>query len=202
MSTSNLKPNAAEQVFLGFAYSRFIDLFKEIDAAEFWERDAKYRFSRVRDVFSVYAELLNYEPIQHILKEIESRRIVESELGKELFQMIRNLIAHFPLFDTWDDIRFTKELITWEGKSRVIDKFCEKFKGRDEVKYRIWNPKTREFSYLTIRFPKDYDKNKEILLKDLLEEKEGARFSIRLMLRILLENVEDPQSIMNEIQGA
>jgi hypothetical protein len=202
MSTPNLKPNAAEQVFLGLAYSRFIDLFKEIDSAEFWQRDAKYRFSRIRDVFSVYSELLNYEPIQHILKEVELRRIVESELGKELFQMIRNLIAHFPFFDTWDDIRFTKELITWEGKSRVIDKFCEKFKERDEVKYRIWNPKTKEFSFFTIRFPKDYEKNKEIFLKDLLEEKEGARFSIRLMLRILLENVEDPQSIINEIKGA
>jgi uncharacterized protein YjgD (DUF1641 family) len=202
MGTPNLKPNAAEQVFLGFAYSRFIDLFKEIDAAEFWERDAKYRFSRIRDVFSVYSELLNYEPIQHILKEVESRRIVESELGKELFQMIRNLIAHFPFFDTWDEIRFTKELITWEGKSKVIDKFCEKFRERDKVSYRIRNPKTKEFSFLTIRFPKDYEKNKEIFLKDLLGEKEGARFSIRLMLRILLENVEDPQSIINEIKGA
>ncbi|MES2739119.1 MAG: hypothetical protein V4672_22595 [Verrucomicrobiota bacterium] len=202
MSTPDVKPNPAEQVFLNLAYSRFVDLFKEIESEEFWDHDGKYRFSRLRDVFSVYAEMLNYEPIQYILKEIESRRIVESELGKELFQMIRNLIAHFPFYDTWNDIRFTKELITWEGKSRTIDRFCEKFKDREEIKYRIWNPRNENFSYVTIRFPKGYEKNNEISLKDLLDEKEGARFSIRLMLRILLENVEYPQLIVNEIQGS
>lgn len=199
MESKNLKPTQGEAVFLQLSYNRFIDLFKEIESNDFWKESPLFRFSRLRDIFSVYAELTNYEPISHILKEMENSRIVENELGKELFLTIRNVVSHFPFFDAWDDVKFTQELINWEGKSRTIDKFLKKFEGRDSIKYRMWHPDQEEFSHVVIRFPENYSKNEETWLKDVLPEKEGIRFSIRLMLRVLLQNVQDSHDIIKEL---
>ncbi|SMF78960.1 hypothetical protein SAMN05661091_1644 [Paenibacillus uliginis N3/975] len=60
----NLKPNNAELQFLNLSYSTFYNIYKEILKDDFWNKDQYYRFSRARDAFSIYAELLNYEPIK------------------------------------------------------------------------------------------------------------------------------------------
>jgi hypothetical protein len=59
-----LRPDDSEKQFLQLAYNRFYDLFDEIDADSFWEKDELYRFSMIRECFLVYSEILNYEPIQ------------------------------------------------------------------------------------------------------------------------------------------
>jgi len=60
----NLRPNKAEKEFLQLAYNKFYDIFEEIMADSFWRKRKSYRFSKVKDGFSVYAELLNYEPLK------------------------------------------------------------------------------------------------------------------------------------------
>ena len=62
-----IRPNNAEKEFLILAYNRFYDLVDEIMDDSFWEKDAKYRFSRIKDIFCVYSELLNYEPIKWVI---------------------------------------------------------------------------------------------------------------------------------------
>lgn len=180
---SNLKPNKAELQFLNLSYNRFYDIYDEVIDDKFWAKSNKARFSILKDGFSIYAELLKYEPLKYIIEEMKiSRPPMEAEIGSELFKFFRNVIAHFPFFTFWDEVYVTKTLVNWEGKqSQTIDKFLEKYKGRKEVKYRIWDTRKKLFTYLSINFPSKYEGDLKVYFKDIITEKEGIIFSFSLM---------------------
>lgn len=184
------RPTKAEEFFLNLAYNRFYDLFDEIMEDVFWEKEARCRFSRVSQVFAVYAELLAYEPFRYVLEAIKKRRPpMESEIGGPLFKFVRNVLAHFPLFETWDDVWISKDLVNWNKDGLTIDRFLKKFSGHDEVKYRFWENEKKRMTYMSICFPNEYTDNK-IYLKHMIAEKEGVMFSLIMMRKILNTQVE------------
>lgn len=191
MSDEHLKPNEAEKLFLSLAYNRFYNLFEEIMNDSFWKLDAWQRFSKVSNGFSVYAELLNYAPLKYILKTMKTKRPpMEAEIGGELFKFVRNVLAHFPLFATWDDVWINKTLINWNREGQSIDRFLKKYQGSSEVKYRFWEEKKKQMTYLSINFPSIYSDEK-IYLKDIINEKDGVKFSFIMMRNILNTQVEE-----------
>lgn len=188
---AGLKPNELEKEFLTLAYNRFYDIFDEIMDDAFWEKPDKYRFSRIKDVFSVYSELLNYEPIKWVIGHLKTiRPPMEAAIGGELFKFIRNVISHFPFFDRWDDVWIDKGLINWNQGGQSIDKFLSKYEGHSQVKYRFWEANKMMMTYLSITFPDKYSTGQKIFLKNMLSEKEGIKFSIILMRQILNTQVE------------
>lgn len=185
-----LRPSESEKQFLKLAYNRFYDIFDEVMDDAFFEKDGLYRFSRIKEGFTVYAELLNYEPIKRVIENIKTHRPpMESEIGSKLFKFIRNIIAHFPFFDNWNDVFITKPLVNWYKEKQFIDKFLEEYKGKDEVKYIFREPLKKKMTYLSITFPKNYDESK-IYLKDILSEKEGVKFSFILIKQIIDTQIE------------
>ena len=197
--SSDPRPNQAEIQFLTLAYNRFYDLFDELMADQFWNKEPWYRFSRVKEVFSVYGELLNYEPIGWVLEQMKkSRPPMESEIGSELFKFIRNVVAHFPLFDSWEDVWISGSLVNWSREGQSIDRFLKKYKGRQEVKYRFWEAEKKKMTYLSIQFPLEYNADSRILLKDLLAEQEGVKFSLILMRQILDSQVESAGPVKSQ----
>jgi len=120
-----LRPNDSEKEFLTLAYNRFYDIFEEVMDDSFFEKDAKLRFFRVKEGFAVYTELLNYEPIKWVIEHLKkSRPPMESEIGSKLFKFFRNVITHFPFYDSWDEIYVTKSLINWQKKvNSLINSF-------------------------------------------------------------------------------
>ncbi|MBK9177513.1 MAG: hypothetical protein IPM46_14515 [Flavobacteriales bacterium] len=185
------RPTPAEVQFLTLAYDRFYDLFDELMADSFWTKEPWYRYAKVKEVFAVYGELLNYEPIGWVLEQMKkSRPPMESEIASELFKFIRNVVAHFPLFDSWDDVWVSGALVNWNKEGQSIDRFLKKYQGRKEVKYRFWEANKKRMTYLSIQFPVEYNPDSRILLKDLLPEKDGVKFSLVLMRGILDTQVE------------
>lgn len=188
---TNLKPNLQELKFLNLAYNRFYDLQEEIFNDEFWIYEPKYRFSKIKEIFAVYVELLNYEPIGWVIKEIKEKRPpMESEIASKLFKFIRNLILHFPFFDSWDDVWFDKELINWKGRSESIHNFLLKHQLSGEVKYRFWENDKKLMTCLSINFPSNYFENETVYLKNIMSEKEGVKFSVIMMKQVLDKQVE------------
>jgi len=189
---NELRPNKAELEFLILAYNRFYDIFEEIMDDSFWEKDSWYRFSKTKEGFTVYSELMNYEPIKWVIEHIKKvRPPMEAEIGSELFKVIRNIINHFPFFNSWDDVWINKSIVNWYKEGQSIDQFIEKYKSKDVVKYRFWEAEKKKMTYLSINFPKNYDSNTKIFLKDILSEKEGIKFSFILMKQILDTQVEE-----------
>ena len=66
-----IRPNRSEELFLSLGYNRFYELFDEIMADDFWEKEDWYRFSKVSNVFAVYSELLTYEPFKYVLEALK-----------------------------------------------------------------------------------------------------------------------------------
>lgn len=157
----------------------------------FWVKDSWYRFSKEKDGFGVYSELLNYEPLGWVLENLKiSRPPMEAEIAKELFKFIRNVIIHFPFFDSWNDVWFNRSLINWHKDSQFVDRFIRKYKGKETAKYRFWEEQKQKMTYLSICFPEHYEDDARIYLKDILSEKEGVTFSFILMKQVLNTQVE------------
>ncbi len=185
-----LRPTKAEELFLGLAYNRFYDLFDEVMKDDFWHKEPWYRFSKVSQAFAIYAELLMYEPFAHILKAMKKQRPpMEAEIGGPLFKFVRNILAHFPLFESWDEVWISKELVNWQKDGLTIDRFLHKFSGHEEVKYRFWEADKKQMTYVSIRFPEVSDSNK-IYLKNIISEKDGVKFSFIMMRNVLKTQVE------------
>ncbi|WP_219906162.1 hypothetical protein [Shewanella algae] len=83
----------------------------------------------------------------------------------------------------------SKELVNWQREGLTIDRFLKKYAGHDEVKYRFWEADKKRMTYMSIHFPEKYDDNK-IYLKDMIEEKDGVKFSLIMMRQILNTQVE------------
>jgi len=191
MMDEDLRPNKAELEFLTLSYNRFYDIFEEVIDDSFWDKDEWYRFSKVKEGFAIYPELLNYEPIKWVITHIKvSRPPMEAEIGSELLKFIRNVIIHFPFFNSWNDVWINQSTINWHKDGQSIDRFLRKYKGRETVKYRFWEADKKKMTYLSINFPKRYEDNTKIYLKDFLTEKEGVKFSFILMRQILDTQVE------------
>ena len=185
-----LRPTPEEVRFLTVTYNFFYDIFDEVFEDSFWTQSSYYRFSRIRDAFLIYSEVLEYEPIGWIIEAIKRvRPPMEAEISKELMLLIRNVLIHFPYFKQWDDVEIDKKMINWSKPGQSIDKFFKTFSGHSEIKYRTWNPKKREMTCASIHFPAKYDDDSKIKLRDILSEKEGIKFCLSFMKSILNSQV-------------
>ena len=191
-----LKPNSSEVLFLTVAYNRFYDLYDEVMNNEFWIKSDWERFSKIKQAYSIYAELLNYEPIRWVIEKLKTERPpMESEISSELFKFVRNVISHFPFYTKWDDVWISKPIVNWYKDGQTIDKFIKKYLDKPEVKYRFWEVDKKFMTYLTITFPKEYSDESRIFLKDIITEKEGVKFSFILMRQIIDTQVESIKEI-------
>ncbi|GBF28499.1 hypothetical protein MnTg03_00058 [bacterium MnTg03] len=184
------RPTKSEELFLSLGYNRFYDLFYEIMEDDFWGNKPWYRFSKISNAFAVYAELLSYEAFEHVLKALKRQRPpMEAEIGGPLLKFIRNVIAHSPLYESWEEIWISKTLVNWNREGLAIDRFLKKFSGHDEVKYRFWENDKKRMTYMSIKFPEKYSEEK-IYLKDIISEKDGVKFSLIMMRKILDTQIE------------
>jgi hypothetical protein len=203
-----IEPNEKELEALTLFYNKFYDLFDEIINDNFLNEDDNMRFLKLREAFSIYKELLSYEPIKEYIEWMKKggRPPLEGIIADDLFSFIRNLLLHFPIFSTWNDIYINKNLATW-SKVGQIDKFLSKcinirIDGKGTVKYRIWEEGKNKMTYFSINFPEKYEDN-NIYLKDIISEEAGMKFCMVLMRDILdkqVENADVPKiKIMSQV---
>lgn len=192
----DIRPNKTEVEFLTLAYNRFYDLYDEVMNDGFWEKDEWERFSKIKQAFAIYTELLNYEPLKHVIEHLKTARPpMESEIGSELFKFVRNVVSHFPFYNSWDTVWINQSIVNWYKKGLTIDKFLKKYEGHKEVKYRFWEEDKKKMTYLSICFPIHYLNDTKIYLKDMISEKEGVKFSFILMRQIINTQVEEIKEI-------
>jgi len=196
-----IHPTQDEVTFLNLSFNRFLDLFGEIMAGEFWEKEPPYRFSRTKDLFAVYSELLKYPPVQWVIDA--NKRPNHSDVGKGLFKLIRHILIHFPFFENWDDVWISQSLVNlYSTRPQFIDSFLSENEGKDDLKYRFWEEEQKRMTYLSITFPKDYTKGEKVFLGEILPEKEGVKFSAIFMWSILKVQVEEIRDTEHTTTGS
>lgn len=201
-------PTAKEIEVLTLFYDSFYELYNEIIDDNFSNENANIRYFKLREAFSIYKELLSYEPIKMYIEWMKKggRPPLEGIIADDLFSFIRNLLLHFPIFKTWDEVYINKNLATW-SKTGQIDKFlkkCQRVKidGKGSVNYRIWEERKKKMTYFSVNFPERYEDN-NIYLRDIVSEEVGMKFCMALMKEILdvqLENAKKPEiKIMSQV---
>jgi len=121
-----------------------------------------------------------------LLKELEVKRPpMEAKIARELFKFIRNLLVHFPLFSSWDEVWLNKNLLTWSKDGGRILNFLNAYQQYGEIKYRFWESKKQKMTYIAINLSFKFGEKSKIFLKDIISEKEGVKFSYILMKQIL-----------------
>ena len=120
---------------------------------------------------------------------------MESEIGSELFKFIRNVVYHFPFFNSWDSVWINQSIVNWYKKGLTIDKFLKKYEGHKEIKYRFWEEEKKQMTYLSICFPAKYSNDSKFYLKEMVSEKEGVKFSFILMRKIMDTQVEEIKEV-------
>lgn len=191
MGVPETKPNNKEKIVLELFYNRFYNLYEELSQEEFFKKEPINRFYKIREIFSVYKELLGYGPVQHHVQHVKNggRPPLEGIIIDDLFSFVRNLLLHFPIFDDWNSVYVSNNLATW-NKEGTIHKFLLKssqikIDGKGIVKYRIWEKSKKLMTYIQIYFPEKYNDNSKIFLKDIISEKEGIKLCISFMKQIL-----------------
>ncbi|MDD4354022.1 MAG: hypothetical protein PHN56_06220 [Candidatus Nanoarchaeia archaeon] len=197
---SEIKPNKKEKVVLSLFYNRFYDLYEEMSREEFFNNNSEYRFSKIREIFSIYKELISYEPIREYLTYIKNggRPSLEGFIVDDLFSFVSNVLLHFPIFDSWDDVYISETLATWNKKG-TIHKFLSKsakikIDDRGVIKYRIWENSKKQMTYISINLPEEYGNLSKIFLKDIISEKDGIKLCICFMKKILDTQVYSDKS--------
>ncbi len=185
-----IHPTPNEVEFLNLSFDRFLNLFEEIMPDEFWNQPADFRFSRTKDLFAVYSEILKYPPVQWVIDA--DKRPNHSDVGRDLFKLIRHILMHFPFFEKWDDVWITESLVNlYSTRPQFIHKFLSENEGQDELKYRFWEEKLKRMTYISVSFPKDYSSGGKVFLRDIFPEKDGVKFSAIFMWSILKVQVEE-----------
>ena len=184
-----LSKNSKEYEFLNLATNKFKDLYEEINRCSFMDLSAETRLHKIKDFFSVYTEMLLYPPIKDHIEFVEKTRPpMESVIVSEVVKFIRNILAHFPFFTTWDDIYISKQLINWASEGKSIDRFLNRYQGHEDVRYRFKEGASGKWRYPTIRFPKEYNDDK-FFLKDMINEKDGILLCAVLMFRVVSSQI-------------
>lgn len=203
-------PNEKEVEVLTLFYNRFYDLYDEITNDNFFYEQPHIRFWKLKEAFSIYKEVLSYKPIKEYIKWMKFRRpTLEGILADDLFSFIRNLLSHFPVFKTWDEVYINENMATWI-KSGQIDNFLKKcttikIDGKGCLYYRIWETKKKKMTYFTVNFPEKYNSG-NIFLKDMITEEAGMKLCMALMRKIIDTQVENPSrpdiEIMSQVYCA
>ncbi len=173
------------------AYQGFLELFDVVFQDAFWHKEPELRFVTISKGFAIYAELLHYPPIKWFNEHLRrTRPPIEAEMAEELFPFVRNIIAHFPFFNCWDEVFINRRMVNWQGKSKSIDKFLTKNEGREEASYRFWEESRRKMTYMSIRYAYRYCEGENVYLKDILNEEAGVKFAYILMRKVLSSQIE------------
>ena len=190
-STENcfLDKDSKEYEFLNLASNRFLDLYAEINGMNFMDNMPEIRLYKIKEIFSIYSELLLYEPDQEHIAFLENTRPpMYAVISSEFVKFLRNILAHFPFFTSWNDIYVSKSLVNWANEGKTIDKFLNKYQGHESVVYRIKNSISKEWIYPTISFPKLYN-NEKIYIKDMIDEKEGILLCVAMMYNVVMSQI-------------
>lgn len=185
-------PTQNEIEFLNLSFNRFLDLFGEIMSDKFLEEKPKLRFFKTKELFAIYSEILKYPPVQWLIES--NKRPSHSEVGRDLFKLIRHILMHFPFFEEWTHVWIKQSLVNlYSTRPQFIDQFLSMNEGKEPLKYRFWEERTKKMTYLSVNFPTDYTRGEKIYLYHLLPEKDGIKFAAIFMWDILKVQVEEIQ---------
>ena len=115
-----------------------------------YDLDSEEKFNILKELASLISEFLSDDDTNKKFIELANNsRVLENsnnnEIKVEVFEIIRNILIHFPIFKKWDDVFLTKDLLKWNNpKGNTILRFFESNINK-EIDYIIYTKKDDVF---------------------------------------------------------
>ena len=101
----------------------------------------KAKYKLLQQLSSLTSELLKDKKIENKILELANQSTANgenNEIKLKIFGLLRNIILHFPIFDTYEEIVLSPEILKWNNpkKSSILD-FFDKNKNKT-IKTKIY----------------------------------------------------------------
>lgn len=136
----------------------------------------EWGFDIIKNTSFLIAELLSNKDTKNDFIKAASKSKANgknNEIWIESFEVIRDIIAHFPFFDSWDDIYLNRVLLNWNNKNlknkKHIESFFDKYAGK-EIGYDIYthNGENWIVTHTAVMHIPKLKVYKKIYLKDII----------------------------------
>lgn len=138
----------------------------------YFESDNK--LSIIKEIASLIDELLKNKDIKDKFNSLIKGSPVNgdhSELKLLTFNMIRNLVLHFPFFDKWDDIFINNNILEWDKPDNSsIKRYFQNNNGA-HLKYDIYMKKFGKWeNFHTVEFDIPILGDEDFFIKNMISE--------------------------------
>lgn len=183
--------NEHEAMFVSMAMQRFHELIEKLNTGEM---SPEYRLFYIKELYSIFAELDNIPFIKKYKADPPpTQEKIDTIKGlDQTVKFVRNVLLHFPLFNTWDEIwiskTFAKALIESPFKNRKNKPKGEIFRYLENEfqllgnTFKFRDPQSNEEKICLIKRPINVGMDEKIYLKDILSEDQGAFTLLSLKL--------------------
>jgi hypothetical protein len=101
------------------------------------EDENNERFSILKELSLLTTELLNDKDIEQKILDLANDSSVngeDNETKLKIFKVLRNIIAHLPFFESYDDIVLSRNILTWNcpGNSSIL-RFFDNNDGKEII---------------------------------------------------------------------
>lgn len=172
-----LKEHQVQYIKLAFQRISFIE-----NNIDFEATPPHIRLLYLKELFTIFEELHKIE----FIRSNEGKMSLQTQQTlndmKLIVAFIRNVLSHFPLFNTWDDIWISQDFSTAMGGTErgKIFKFLKHNDERIPLAVRVtYNDGT--IIQANFNYPQNIKPDQIIYLKDIIDEKDGARIVLSIM---------------------
>lgn len=165
-------------LFIKMAYERIFFIEEKFD---YKETPPEIRLLYIKELFTIFEELnkIKFRRSNEGLNPIATEKLFNDL--KLTVAFIRNILSHFPLFNTWDDIYVSKAFsLELGGKNGKIVKFLTHDETRPPLHYQLTFKDGTKRQTL-INYPQFKSDTDIVFLKDIVTEKDGVLVLTHIM---------------------
>ncbi|MEZ2336040.1 hypothetical protein AB6735_10415 [Mucilaginibacter sp. RCC_168] len=184
-----IHPTQIEEDYLNTLFSRFVDVRNIIVSPNFDSDTSIYRLFQIKELFSIYVECIKYKPINDFINSGDFN-LISHPFMMGLFKNLRHLLSHFPLAESWNDIKFKKSWLTAFDKKSQIEKFLTLYTGDCGI-LSLNTPYTLNPIKVVIGIPAQFNTDGFISLKEIINERDGSLIFALIISLILGKQIKD-----------
>lgn len=174
-SKTRAYPNESEKTYLWAAYNCFYNDYQKIisSTSPLSPPDNVNTLSRM---LRTYSECLKYKPLLIHVQLAKASESSNAALQWNYFELVRILFVHFDMYDSWDETKFSRALITWSDEWSETNKFLSSNRPHADSDLLL-ESEPNPFN--------TYASGGDIYLNELITEQYGVDLCLSLMSDVL-----------------
>lgn len=132
--------------------------------------DEKQRLNYIKNLSSLIDELLSNSEVKNRFENL-IKNMDNYKAKIDTFGMIRNVVIHFPFFESWNEIYINENLLTWNRSYSSVKQYFVNYENK-EMEYRVYKKYYGEWKEThTVKFIVPSIEN-DVFLNEIISEED------------------------------